>query len=271
MIEYHKYLRSHLIPHIWCTGCGNGIVLKAMIRAFHKLGLENDELVMVSGIGCSSRITGYVDVNTLHTTHGRALTFATGLKLARPQLTVVVVSGDGDGTAIGGNHFIHAARRNLDMTLVIFNNYIYGMTGGQASPTTPLERFASTAPHGKIDTPFDISALAQGAGASFVARETAYHVKRLEKILIRAISKKGFSVVEVHTPCPTAYGRRNKAGPAKAMMRDLKNRAVRMEDTKGMSGEELRERIVTGILVDEDKPEYLELHHRLIERLKTKN
>src|SRR6056297_3839934 len=170
-----QYIRKEMFPHIWCPGCGNGIVLGALIRAIHSLGWEKDEIAMVSGIGCSSRITGYVDFYTMNTTHGRALPFATGIKMSNPKLKVIAVMGDGDCAAIGGNHFIHAARRNIDVTAIILNNSIYGMTGGQYSPLTECGDLATTAPYGTVDPPFDSVQLATAAGASFVARTITYH------------------------------------------------------------------------------------------------
>ena len=262
--QYEKYLRTGQLPLIWCTGCGHGIVLKGLLRAVERLKFRKDDVVMVSGIGCSSRTPGYVDFNTLHTTHGRALAFATGMKIAKPHLNVIVISGDGDGTAIGGNHFIHAARRNLDLTLLIYNNYIYGMTGGQASPTTPVGKKASTAPYGNIDQPFDISGLAKTAGASFVARCTAYHVRLLDRLIEQALQKRGFAVVEVLVPCPTAYGRRNKEGKAVDMMRALKESAVRVDRAAEMSTDELAGKTIIGVLVDRDTPEYTDLHNELV-------
>jgi 2-oxoglutarate ferredoxin oxidoreductase subunit beta len=268
MFEYEKYLRLDRFPLIWCPGCGDGIVLKSLLRAIDHLGLSKDEITMVSGIGCSSRLTGYVDFNTLHTTHGRAIAFATGVKLAKPEMTVIVITGDGDGTAIGGNHFIHAARRNIDLTVVIFNNFIYGMTGGQASPTTPLGYKASTAPLGNLEPSFNISGLAQAAGASFVARSTVYSPLKLEKMIERAIRKKGFSVVEVYTPCPTAFGRRNKLGSGADMLKMLKEQAVPSEKAANLSPEELEDKIVTGVFVDLDKPEYTDQYAKLQSRLR---
>jgi 2-oxoglutarate ferredoxin oxidoreductase subunit beta len=265
--DYDRYLRLQKFPLIWCAGCGDGIVLKAILRACDRLGLLQDEICMVSGIGCSSRTAGYVDVNTLHTTHGRALTFATGVKMARPDLTVLVVTGDGDGTAIGGNHFIHAARRNIDITVILYNNWIYGMTGGQASPATPLGARASTAPFGSLEPNFDISALAAGAGASFVARETVARPLMLDKLIERAIRKKGFSLVEAMTPCPTTYGRRNKAGDAVEMTSYLKAHSVSKAKAQGMAADELTDAIVTGVFVDIEKPEYTEQYRRLTERI----
>jgi len=201
----HKYLRhDKKFPHIWCPGCGNGIVLGALIRAIDRSGLKKDDVVLVSGIGCSGRMTVYADFNTLHTTHGRALTFATGIKLSKPSLKVIVIMGDGDATAIGGNHFIHAARRSMDLTAIIINNQIYGMTGGQHSPTTPPGCTTTTTPYGQIEETFNISELATVAGASFVGRGTVYHAQLLDRLIEKAILKKGFRVVEVlsNVPCP---------------------------------------------------------------------
>jgi 2-oxoglutarate ferredoxin oxidoreductase subunit beta len=225
---------------------------------------------MVSGIGCSSRTPGYVDFNTLHTTHGRAIAFATGVKLAKPEMTVIVVTGDGDATAIGGNHFIHAARRNLDLTVIIYNNYIYGMTGGQGSPTTPVGKFASTFPYGNIDPGFNISGLAEAAGASYVARGTAYHARALDKLIERGIRKKGFSVIEVFVTCPTAYGRKNKEGDGSAMLKKLKDSALPLQSAKNKPPEELDGKILTGVLVDRDVPEYTEEYLKLIKKAQSK-
>lgn len=270
MFDYEKYLRLDKFPLIWCAGCGDGIVFKAILRAIDRIGLKKDEICMVSGIGCSSRLPGYVDFNTLHTTHGRAIAFATGVKMAKPELTVIVVTGDGDCTAIGGNHFIHAARRNLDLTVIVFNNQIYGMTGGQVSPTTPAGKLASTAPYGNAEPPFNISGLAQAAGASFVARSTVYAALRLDKLIERAIRKKGFSVVEVYTPCPTAYGRRNKLGTGADMLLQLKEDSVTTEAAANMLPAELENKIVTGVLVDVERPEFSDQYYKLSQRLMQK-
>jgi 2-oxoglutarate ferredoxin oxidoreductase subunit beta len=265
--QYDKYLRLDKYPLIWCPGCGDGIVLKAILRAVDKLAIPKDDIVMVSGIGCSSRTPGYVDFNTLHTTHGRALAFATGVKLAKPELKVIVITGDGDATAIGGNHYIHAARRNIDLTVILYNNFIYGMTGGQVSPTTPIGSRASTAPYGNIEPNFNISGLAQAAGASFVARSSVTQVRMLEKYIQMAMEKKGFSLVEVMTPCPTAYGRRNRLGTGLALMEWLKENTISQAKAATMTEEELNGKIVTGILVDRDKPEYTSEYLKLIERV----
>ncbi|MBP7146912.1 MAG: 2-oxoacid:ferredoxin oxidoreductase subunit beta [Acidobacteria bacterium] len=270
MSVYEQYLRLDKFPLIFCPGCGDGIVLKAILRAIDRIGLSQDEICMVSGIGCSSRTPGYVDVNTLHTTHGRAITFATGVKLSRPELTVIVVTGDGDATAIGGNHFIHAARRNIDITVLLYNNWIYGMTGGQVSPATPTGDKGSTAPFGNIEPNFDISALAVAAGASFVARETVAKPLVLDKVIEKAIRKKGFSLVEVMTPCPTTYGRRNKAGDGLEMTHFLKEHSFSKARAEQLSPEEREDAIITGVLADVERPEYTEQYAKLAQRLQSK-
>ncbi|RLB43024.1 MAG: 2-oxoacid:ferredoxin oxidoreductase subunit beta [Deltaproteobacteria bacterium] len=265
----HKYLRhDKKFPHVWCPGCGNGIVLGALIRAIDNLGLQKDDVVLVSGIGCSGRMPVYVDFNTLHTTHGRALTFATGIKLVRPYLHVIVVMGDGDATAIGGNHFIHAARRNLDLTAVIVNNQIYGMTGGQHSPTTPYGCKATTATYGHIEHAFSISELAVTAGASFVARGSVYHARMLDGMLEKAIMKKGFSVVEVMSNCHVQFGRRNQMGDPVTMMKWLRDNAVRVEKAKKMEPAELKGKFTIGVLADVEKPVYTEEYEKIREGAK---
>jgi 2-oxoglutarate ferredoxin oxidoreductase subunit beta len=266
-IEYNKYLRLEKFPLIWCPGCGNGTVFKAILRAVDRIGLDNDEVCMVSGIGCSSRTPGYADFNTLHTTHGRALAFATGVKMARPEMTVIVVTGDGDATAIGGNHFIHAARRNIDITVVLFNNWIYGMTGGQASPTTPEGKRGSTAPYGQIEPNFDIVSLASGAGASFVARQTVAQPIQLDKVIERGIKKRGFSLIEAMTTCPTTYGRRNKQSDPIAMYEDLKKRGVTQRKLEKLSDEDREDAIVTGVFVDEELPEFTDRYGQLVDQV----
>lgn len=270
MFDYLPYVREWNFPHIWCSGCGDGIVLKALIRAMHRLEINQDDAVMVSGIGCSSRTPGYVDINTLHTTHGRALAFATGVKIANPKLHVIVVTGDGDATAIGGNHYIHAARRNIDLTVLLYNNYIYGMTGGQASPTTPRGMKASTAPFGNHEPPFNISDLARAAGASYVARGDVYYVKKLEKLITQALQKKGFSLVEILSPCPTAYGRRNRMPHPVQLMDWIKENTVSVKKYAEMSDEERKGKVRTGVIEDIEKPEYTEEYQKLIDSLRKK-
>jgi 2-oxoglutarate ferredoxin oxidoreductase subunit beta len=267
MIDYDQYLRLNKFPHIWCTGCGHGIVLKSMLGAIDRLGLQKDDVAMVSGIGCSSRAPGYVDFNTLHTTHGRAIAFATGVKMARPDMKVIVVTGDGDATAIGGNHFIHAARRNIDMTVVLFNNWIYGMTGGQVSPTTPLASRATTAPFGNPEPSFDISKLAIAAGASYVARGTVTNPIKLSQMIEKGIRKKGFALIEALSPCPTAYGRQNKMGKPIDQMIWIKDNSIDVQRARTMDPDELTGKFVTGILTDVEKPEYTDLYRQMIERL----
>jgi len=255
----YKYLRhDKKFPHVWCGGCGIGIMLGSLIRAIDHIGYTKDEVVLVSGIGCSGRLPVYVDFNTLHTTHGRALTFATGVKLAKPELQVIVIMGDGDATAIGGNHFIHAARRNLDLTAIIVNNSIYGMTGGQYSPTTPYGQRATTAVYGSVEHSFNISQLAVCAGAVFAARGTVYHVRQLDGLIEKALLKRGFSVVEVISQCHTHYGRLNKLGNQIEMMKGQRDSAVPVEKAKGMSQEEMEGKFEVGILVDREAPNYLE-------------
>ena len=255
MSVYDKYLRNDKFPIIWCAGCGHGIVLKAMLRAIDRIGLDKDKVVVVSGIGCSSRAPGYLDFNTLHTTHGRAIAFASGVKIAKPELEVIVITGDGDATAIGGNHYIHAARRNINLTVILFNNNIYGMTGGQVSPTTPRGKKASTAPYGSSEHAFNISGLAEAAGASFVARGTAFDAIALDRMIEKAIRNKGFSVVEAISTCPTAFGRRNRIADPVDLLRWVKDNSINRLRAEKMKPEELEDKIITGIFVDQRKPE----------------
>lgn len=265
--DYENYIRPGKLPHIWCPGCGHGIVMKGLIRAIDAVGLSKDMTSIVSGIGCASRLPGYLDFCTLHTTHGRGVAFATGIKMARPEMNVICVGGDGDGVAIGGNHFIHACRRNIDITYLIMNNHIYGMTGGQFSPTMPTGAKASTTPYGNPDPPFDIAKLAIGAGATFVARGTAYHATQIEKLLTEAIRHKGFSVVEILDSCPTTYGRRNKYKSVIEMMNHLKDSAVPIAAAEKMAAEQLIGKVITGILYKENKPEYVSEYRKLVERV----
>lgn len=258
-LEY--YLRSRFLPHIWCPGCGHGTVLNGLIRSVDELGLSKNEIVMVSGIGCSARISGYVDFHTLHTLHGRALAFATGVKLNRPELTIIVPMGDGDGLAIGGNHFIHAARRNIDITAIVMNNRIYGMTGGQFSPMSGCGVEATTAPFSSIDSSFDIVELARAAGASFVARTTTYHVHELQQFLTKAIAHKGFSVVEIMSQCPTHFGRRNSSGDAVEMMKVYKEQTARIGSKKLETQTDL---VPRGIFVQETRPEYCDRYAEVV-------
>jgi len=265
----HKYLRhDKKFPHVWCPGCGIGIMLGALIRAIDRIGFEKDEVVLISGIGCSGRLPVYVDFNTLHTTHGRALTFATGVKLAKPSLKVIVIMGDGDAVAIGGNHFIHTARRNIDITSIILNNNIYGMTGGQYSPTTPYGMKSSTTVYSNIEQDFKISELAVTAGAVFVGRGTVYQARLLDSLIEKAILKPGFSVVEVIAHCHTQYGRQNRLGTAVEMMEWQRDHAITVEKAATMKPEELQDRIVIGVLVDKELPVYQDEYEKIRERAK---
>jgi 2-oxoglutarate ferredoxin oxidoreductase subunit beta len=254
--EIKKFLRQDKLPHIWCPGCGHGIILQAFLRAVSDLGLEQNDVVVVSGIGCSSRSVGYIDFDTLHTAHGRALPFATGIKMMKPKLKVVILAGDGDIAAIGGNHFIHTARRNIDLTVVIFNNFNYGMTGGQSSPLTCEDDFASTAPYGTIDRPFDMCALSKAAGATYVARSTTYHAVQIPKLIADGISHKGFSVVEIITGCPTCYGKYNKQRDPVMMLEWQRGHAVNIKQYESLSEENKEGKFVIGLLHSADKPEY---------------
>jgi 2-oxoglutarate ferredoxin oxidoreductase subunit beta len=238
----------------------------SILRSVQKLELVQDDVAVISGIGCTGRMPVYMDFNTMHTTHGRALAFATGLKLARPEMEILVVMGDGDALAIGGNHFIHAARRNIDLTAIVVNNNIYGMTGGQSSPTTPLAARSATAPYGHIEQPFPVCDLAMAAGASFVARSTVYHVTELDRIMEKALLKNGFSVVEVASYCHTTFGRANDLKSPIEMMRRLKQNSVAAKAAARSDDEVDESRIIRGILRDVDKPEFTELYDQVIEK-----
>jgi len=253
-------LRVDRLPHIWCPGCGLGTSLTAFIVALEELKLPLDKVVVVSGIGCTGRVAGYVRLDSFHTTHGRAIPFATGLKLANPELIVIVYSGDGDLVAIGGNHLIHAARRNIDITVICVNNFIYGMTGGQVGPTTPLTARSSTTPYGNFEHPFNLPHLAAASVAVYVARWTVLHVRRLKNSIKEAITKKGFSFVEVISPCPTLYARWNKIGDGLDMMRYFHdNSEIRHGIDPAQVGIDLGGKIIVGKFVDIERPTYHDL------------
>jgi 2-oxoglutarate ferredoxin oxidoreductase subunit beta len=264
-----KLRKSKRFPTIWCSGCGIGVVMGALIRAIDHLGLKNDQVALVAGIGCTARMPVYMDFNTLHTTHGRALAFATGLKIARPDMKVIAIMGDGDALAIGGNHFIHAARRNIGITALVVNNSIYGMTGGQNSPTTPLGMRATTAPYGNVEPPFPVCELAAAAGATYVARSTEYHALELDKYLADAISNDGFSLIEAMSYCHTTFGRINKLGAAADMMRALKDNSISKSAYDKLSPEEREEntKIVRGVLHTKNRPEYTRVYNSLVDRV----
>lgn len=261
--------RNKRFPTIWCSGCGIGVVMGSLIRAIESLGLENDQVALVAGIGCTARMPVYMDYNTLHTTHGRAVAFATGLKIARPDMKVIAIMGDGDALAIGGNHFIHAARRNIGITALVVNNSIYGMTGGQYSPTTPLDMRATTAPYGNVEPPFPICDLAAAAGATYVARSTVYHALELDKYLAQAISNEGFSLVEAVSYCHTTFGRLNRLGTAAEMMRGLKENCISKSVYDRLGDEEraANTKVVRGVLHTRNRPEYTKVYDTLVERV----
>lgn len=262
-----KYFRPGRLPHIWCPGCGNGIVTGAIVKAIDKLALEKDSVAVISGIGCSSRASGYLDFNTVHSAHGRALPVATGVKLADPSLNVIVVTGDGDATAIGGNHLIHAARRNIDMTVVLYNNSIYGMTGGQYSPMTPYGSKATTAPYATIEHDFDITELAKAAGATFVARATTFHTQVLIDLIAKGIQHKGFSIIEAVSACPISFGRQNKLGGPADMMKWQRDHAVMLPAWNKMTDEQRQGKFPIGLLYEiTDRKEYTEAYDELIAR-----
>lgn len=263
--QIDKLLREDRIPHIWCPGCGLGSVLHSFLTALNKSEIPLDKVSVVSGIGCTGRTAGYVKLDSFHTTHGRAIPFATGLKLANPELKVVVFSGDGDLSSIGGNHLIHAARRNMDLTVICVNNFIYGMTGGQVAPTTPLNARTSTSPYGCFDLPFNLPKLVTAAGATYVARWTAMHVRRLEKAIVEALLKPGFSFVEVIAPCPTQYGRKNRQATGLAQMDYYKENSIIKHgaDTKDVDID-LNGQIVIGKFVDIECPTFSDLQTEIL-------
>ncbi len=263
--KYETYVRrKRMMPHIWCAGCGHGTAMKTILQACGELDLEKDNVVMVSGIGCSSRMPGSCDFNTVHTAHGRALAFATGIKMACPEKHVIVISGDGDALAIGGNHFIHTCRRNIDITLCVLNNYIYGMTGGQYSPTTNRGGFAKTAPYSNIDYPFDVCKVAEACGATYVARGTTTKVRPLPKLIKEAIENKGFSVVDIFSQCPTYYGRMNKKGRTLDLMKYLDEITLPKKKWEELPEEEKFVKYPTGLLYKSERPEYVEQYDSII-------
>ena len=266
-----SYLRVDRMPHIWCAGCGIGAAVGCFIRAIARAGLNPDKIALVSGIGCSGRAAGYVRVDSFHTTHGRALPFATGLKMGNPELNVVVFSGDGDLAAIGGNHLIHSARRNIDMTVICINNFNYGMTGGQLGPTTPLEARSSTSPYGNFDPPFNLPHVVAACGATYVARWTVMHLRQLERSIAEALVKPGFSFIEVITPCPTLYARMNKLGQGVDVLHSYQQRCIVQNGADpreveiGLSGP-----IVVGKFVDMSRPTFGDHYQKILHKAQKK-
>jgi 2-oxoglutarate ferredoxin oxidoreductase subunit beta len=259
--NYDNYLRTNKMPTLWCWGCGDGVILKAFIRAIDKLGIDKNDLCVVSGIGCSGRFSSYIDANTIHTTHGRTVAFATGVKLANPDKTVVCVAGDGDALAIGGNHTIHGCRRNIDITLILINNFIYGLTNSQTSPTTPKGFWTVSQKVGNIDPAFDGCKLAEASGASFVAREKVSEPKKLEKVIREAIAHKGFSFVEALSNCHINLGRKNKMANAMENLDWIDSISMPKKKWDALPEEEKMNYLPTGILKhDENALEYCEAY-----------
>lgn len=265
--KFLPYLREDRLPHIFCPGCGNGTIMNAFIKGMEKAEMDFDSVAMVSGIGCSSRIPGYMDCDSLHTTHGRALSFATGLKVSNPDLNVVVFSGDGDAASIGGNHLIHAARRNINLTVICVNNNIYGMTGGQISPTSPKGSFGTTAPYGTDDSPFKLAELVAAAGSTYSARWTTLQIENLVGSIKTGLKNKGFSFIEVVSPCPTYYGRKNKLRTPTAMAVTIKINTVFKSEAERMKEKDLEGKIVVGEFANKTKAEFTGNIQNLSERL----
>ncbi|MBC7263731.1 MAG: 2-oxoacid:ferredoxin oxidoreductase subunit beta [Chloroflexi bacterium] len=258
-------LRQDRLPHIWCPGCGLGTMLGCFISALSKSRLDLDKVAVVSGIGCTGRAAGYLRLDSFHTTHGRAIPFATGLALANPALKVVVISGDGDLIAIGGNHFIHAARRNVNMTVICVNNFNYGMTGGQVGPTTPVEAITSTSPYGNYEHPFNIPYLAAASGAVYVARWTTLHVRRLERSIGEALAKDGFSVVEVIAPCPTQYGRANRLGTGLDELIYYREHSIIQHGADPRDADiKLGGDFIVGVFLNIEKPTFVQCRERVL-------
>ena len=269
--NYEEYLRMDKMPTLWCWGCGDGVVLKSVIRAIDSLGWKMDDVCIVSGIGCSGRFSSYVNCNTVHTTHGRALAYATGIKLANPDKKVVVISGDGDSMAIGGNHTIHACRRNIDINLVLINNFIYGLTNSQTSPTTPKDFWTVTAQYGNIDPSFDPCQIAMAAGASFVGRESVISPKKIEKLLVEGFSHEGFSFFDIHSNCHVNLGRKNKMADATKMLQWRESRLVSKNKFDTLSDEEKVGKFPTGVLKhDTSRIEYCKAYDGVIAKAQAK-
>lgn len=259
------YLVTDDLPLFWCAGCGNGIILGALLRSFRDLGLPRERTVVVTGIGCWGKADDYIKTNALHGTHGRALAFATGIKAANPELTVVALMGDGDCATIGGNHLIHAARRNIGVTAIVSNNFNYGMTGGQFSATTPTGSHTSTSPYGNAEGEFDLAALAAAAGANFVARSTVYHVVALRRLITEALIRPGFSFVEVASSCPVYFGRYNQRATPVDLMYWWKEKGVPVETYARLSEEERQGAFVIGVIADRKRPDFSERYRQVQE------
>lgn len=254
-LSIERYLRQDRMPHIWCPGCGIGLVAGCFLRAIDRSNIDPNSIALVSGIGCTGRVGGYIKLDSFHTTHGRAIPFATGLKLANRELNVVVFSGDGDLAAIGGNHLMHAARRNIDMTVICVNNFNYGMTGGQVGPTTPFGARTTTTRYGCFEYPFNLPYLLSASGSSYVARWTVIHLRQLEEAIAEAMIKPGFSFIEVISPCPAIFGRMNEKPLGLDSMHYYQEKSVVRNGTDPKDADiELDGPIVVGKFVDRKCP-----------------
>jgi len=270
-LSIEKFLRQDRMPHIWCPGCGIGLVADCFLRAIDRSGIDPDKIALVSGIGCTGRVAGYVRLDSFHTTHGRAIPFATGLGLANPELNIVVFSGDGDLAAIGGNHLIHAARRNIDMTVICVNNFNYGMTGSQAGPTTPFGARTTTSRYGCFESAFNLPYLLSASGASYIARWTTIHLRQLEKAIAEAMIKPGFSFIEAISPCPPVYGRMNKRPRGLDSMHYYQEKSVVINGADPKDADiELDGPIVVGKFVDRESPTLRDHLHQVSSRAKGK-
>jgi 2-oxoglutarate ferredoxin oxidoreductase subunit beta len=269
-LTYRDYLIKERLPVFWCPGCGNGNILGAILRSFAELELQKNKTVVTTGIGCWGKADDYINTSSFHGTHGRAIAFATGIKLANPELTVLALMGDGDGSTIGGNHLIHAARRNVNITSIVANNLNYGMTGGQYSGTTPEDYFTSTSPYGHVEQGFDLCKLVAAAGAPYVARGTVYNIVQLQRLITDGLKKRGFSFIEVISPCPTHFGRRNNMGTAPQMLHWIKDNTVTIAQAGKLSEEELDGKYVVGKFVDRDLEDYGAKYDRVRQRAQRK-
>ena len=268
MSSYEHYLIKDKLPLFWCRGCGNGIVLQAILRAFAERQLDKKKIVVVTGIGCWGKADDYIDTHTFHGTHGRALAYATGIKLANPELTVVALVGDGDGATIGGNHLIHAARRNVDITTIMVNNFTYGMTGGQYSGTTPDHFLSTTSAYGHVEKPFDVSQLVVAAGAPYVSRTTTYHARQLEKYIGEALDRQNFSFVEAISQCPVHFGRSNQMAQPVETLAWIKENTISVQQSMKLTDEEKVNKFVIGNLVDREQEDYSRRYQKVQELAK---
>ena len=265
MADYKDYMLFNKLPHTWCAGCGHGIILQSIAAVLAEMNLDKHNIALISGIGCFGRVDDYLDINCMHVTHGRALAAATGVALGNPKLHVLVTMGDGDGATIGGNHLIHCARRNINLTAIVSNNYNYGQTGGQYSSTTPTGSITATSPYGHVERNFDLCKLAEAAGASYVARAIPFNPVQMRKLIKDGMEVKGFSLIEVMSACPTHYGRYNKQGEAARMMQLMQDQSVSVEEAAKMSPEELEDKLIVGCMVNKPREDYYTKYKKIID------